>query len=211
MDSLKKLWGWYKTGDYWVKLQLDSNGKVILSPLSSGLIPQYLIAKWDYVHGAIPTGWSLYEAGGYSTDKCEDGTAYATCAYAGYPPSNAFDNDDVTYWSTYGVCSAPTVGIWYDFGEGVSWAIIKVRMKYMIDRGMKKFKIQGSNNGIDWIDLKDATGLNTTEWQEWTFVNTTPYRYIQMIASESWDTVNGYIALYEVEMIALAPAWIIKD
>lgn len=35
MGSLKKLWGWYPTGEKWVKLQVDSTGKVLLSSIQA--------------------------------------------------------------------------------------------------------------------------------------------------------------------------------
>ncbi|MBA7584276.1 hypothetical protein ES708_26229 [subsurface metagenome] len=35
MGSLKKLWGWYPTGSKWVKLQVDSTGKVLLSSIQT--------------------------------------------------------------------------------------------------------------------------------------------------------------------------------
>lgn len=35
MGSLKKLWGWYPAGNEWVKLQVDSTGKVLLSSIQT--------------------------------------------------------------------------------------------------------------------------------------------------------------------------------
>lgn len=35
MGSLKKLWGWYPTGNKWIKLQVDSNGRVLLSSIQT--------------------------------------------------------------------------------------------------------------------------------------------------------------------------------
>jgi len=177
----------------------------------SGLVHQHLIAQWDYVNGAIPTGWSLYEAGEYSIDKCVGGTATATCdAGDAVSPPKAFDDNEGTFWSTNVTCSVPDLYLRYDFGAGESHAITRVRMKNVDGWGMKTFKIQGSNNAIDWTDLKSCNGLDTTDWQNFDFDNTTAYRYIQMIASESWQG-SGYIAEYEVEMMITEICLIKKD
>ncbi|MBA7530540.1 hypothetical protein ES705_22748 [subsurface metagenome] len=67
---------------------------------------------------------------------------------------------------------------------------------------MKTFKIQGSNDAISWTDLKSCSSDDNSNWQEWTFSNTTAYRYIQMIASESWDIEYGGICeVSEAEMM----------
>lgn len=55
MGSLKKLWGWYPTGEKWVKLKVDSTGKVLISSIQTKA-KAYLSA--DQLN--IPTGaWTL--------------------------------------------------------------------------------------------------------------------------------------------------------
>ncbi|GAI29730.1 unnamed protein product, partial [marine sediment metagenome] len=65
MGSLKKLYGYYKAGDKWIPVLVAVSGKIVISAIPghhllheiggsdevSGLIPQYLIAKWDHAYG----------------------------------------------------------------------------------------------------------------------------------------------------------------
>lgn len=172
-------------------------------------IPQNLIAFWDLDNGAIPTGWSLYEAGGWSEDKCINGTVSESSFQAGYDGSKAFDDSLITYWAS--VNSAPPHWIKYDFNVGVSWVIEKVTMQSnAVGSGPEDYIIAGSNDDIEWTNLASGTFLNNVLAQEVTFENITAYRYIRLYFSTSYSG-GGTIHIAEISMNIKTLPLIIKD
>lgn len=213
MGSLKKLHGWYVTGEEWLPIKVDADGKVVLSPESSGLIPQYLIAKWDYTYGAIPAGWSLYESGGYSADLLTGGTPSAdSVAVAGFEADKACDNNAGTGW---GSNNAGFPHWWeYDFGSGITYSITKLTLLASAQGGqaaLKDFILQGSNDNIDWNTVYTGQQANNLNIQTYTFDNSIEYRYYKINVTSTWYTSNNVIVIGEVEMMKLLASEIIKD
>lgn len=211
MGSLKKLWGWYPTDSAWLPIKVDANGKVVLSSLSSGLIPQYLIAKWDYANGAIPTGWSLYADGDYSADLLTGGTASADSEFgAGYEAAKACDDNAATKWVST-VTAFPH--FWkYDFV--VSYIIRQLTIKSPMGTGgiyLKDFTLQGSINNADWTTVYTGQMANNENVQTFTFDNSNSYRYYKINGTSMWNAdATTTMQIWECEMMELATINIIK-
>ncbi|GAI28658.1 unnamed protein product, partial [marine sediment metagenome] len=171
-------------------------------------------AKWDHAYGDIPTGWSFYavDSAGYSIDKCVDGTATASSAYAGQPASYAFDDNEATYWQS----STDALPQWikYDFGDA-AWEIEKLRIYPLFTAGhacCNTFVLESSNNNVDWDELLSDTAADTDAWKEYTFLNDTAYRYIRLTVTSSHHP-SGWSIFNEIEMMITLTIidWIIKD
>ena len=136
----------------------------------------------------------------YSDDICEGGTPSAQDFWGGYPASNAFDGNESTYW--YGTGGPPQFPNWlkYDFGSGNEKTVIKLRIKSLYN-GLKNGYFQGSNDDSSWDNLYTFTNESTsTAWKDFTFTNTTAYRYYRVYFSDAWNT-GVPIGIYEVEMM----------
>jgi len=139
----------------------------------------------------------------YGADKCSGGTA-SSGSTNGNLPSWAFADDaSSSFWM-----SSSTGGIdylEYDFGSGVSWAINKVRILPRTDGltyAPKTFTIKGSNNDSTWTTLATVTGQTGWSigvWREFTFTNSTAYRYIKIDVTAVDG--GGYNSIAEVEMV----------
>lgn len=214
MGNLKKLHGYYPTTPEWLPIKVDADGKVVLSPDSSGLIPQYLIAKWDYNYGAIPTGWSLYETGDYSNDLLTGGTPSAdSFVGAGFEADKACDNNASTYWQS---ASTALPHWWkYNLSAAVSHIITKLTISGRAITGnllIKDFTLQGSNDNISYTVIYTGTMANSTGVQTFTFDNNVSYRYYKVnITSTYYTPEPNVVEVFEFEMMKLLPAWIIKD
>ena len=117
-----------------------------------------------------------------TTDRLTGGTVSASSIESGtYVATRAVDNNESTDWR-------PAFGVpqWikYDFGAGVSWAIGKVRIKQTsATYSINAFKVQGSNNNIDWTDLYSDNYPNSTDWQTYTWEEANEYRYVRIYIS----------------------------
>ena len=113
--------------------------------------------------------------------KADSGTS---SAYA----YKAFDNNESTWWA-----SSTGIGSWLEYCFTVAKTVTKFYIKagYSSNSsGVKSFKIQGSNNETQWIDLTDEITLpNTSGGAEYTgeLKNTSYYKYYRFYA-----TTNSY-------------------
>jgi hypothetical protein len=90
----------------------------------------------------------------------------------------AFDHN-ITATST-GLCFGDYVGseIGFDFGASFPHAIQKLRFMGLYANGVpKSFTVKGSNGGAT-DTLYIGTGTTSLDWQEFTWTNSTEYRYI---------------------------------
>jgi hypothetical protein len=133
------------------------------------------------------------------TDRCTGGTVTACHYHPSYPETNAFDNNTETQWNTVDQCTVPNQWIKYDFGVGVSWNIGQLKIYIKVGEGPKDFTVQGSNNDSDYTVIYTGQTTDGTGWQTFSFVNTTPYRYIKINQTTSWHP-SGYNGIMEIEM-----------
>jgi len=144
------------------------------------------LAQAAYVGDAITYG---------TTDRLTGGTATADDEVYG-PPTTAVDNNESTAWTN----SVGGNDWWkYDSGVGVTWAWGKFRCKpnnSPTAYGPNGFRIYGSNDDSSYTLLYDGNMANNSDWQEWTWVNSTKYRYIKF---NPYSGYGGVYSLWEIE------------
>jgi len=136
------------------------------------------------------------------------GTPSAKNARVGNEATKFVDGNTATYCIDD---SAPT-GAWfkYDLGAGVTKKVVKVRTINLANSAynFKNFNIDGSNNDSDWATLASPTMDEATyEWQEFTFTNTTGYRYYRIIGTGANTLPTIAIFLSEMEMFEKPSAY----
>ncbi len=81
----------------------------------------------------------------------------------------------------------------YDFGAGESYIFRKYGMRHVTANfGGKDILVQGSNDWSSFTTLKSAQTVNDTNYQEWTFDNSTAYRYIRFYNTNGWSSGEWY-------------------
>lgn len=133
----------------------------------------------------------------YTIDLCTDGSSFSDGDYADHGHALAFDDDTGTEW--WSDTSAVPMYIGYQCSS--AHAFVKLRIKAAANRVPNAFKVQGSNNGSDYDDLKSDNMADNADWQEFTWTNTTKYSYVRIyITSLHAPTYVGRVA--EIEVMA---------
>jgi hypothetical protein len=116
------------------------------------------------------------------------------------------DNNGYGYTEMWYAHQSPPNWIKFDFGAGNAKVIVKYRMAtndtYVYGYAPEDFVLEGSNNDSDWTTLDTQTGINnwiTSEWKEFTFSNTTAYRYYRLTSTKSQGVQTGTI-IQELEL-----------
>jgi len=140
----------------------------------------------------------------YGSDILTDGTATASSVYDDnplYAAEKAVD-DSLEAADRWLSKVNQNTGWWkYDLGVGVTKIVCKFRYYgYTANQQIKDFTIQGSNNDSDYDVLLTETAANVQSWQEWTFSNSTAYRYYKVVWT-SIITANNYAGALEMEMM----------
>lgn len=152
-------------------------------------VPRYFV-------GAPGYGPDLITGGTPSADsEATDGTSYAAF--------RACDNNEGTYWAS-GDGPAPYPHWWkYDFGSAK--VVTKLRIKAK-DGDLKGFILQGSPNDSTWYTVHSGQQAWDDNWQDYTFANTTAYRYYRIYsAGPNWPG-HGWMQIFEIEMMESEPA-----
>jgi hypothetical protein len=121
----------------------------------------------------------------------------ASTTYLTQTPNLAFDNSTSTFWETR---TAGTQWIQCELTEAI--AVTKFRLYSGGTNRIRAYNLQGSNNLTDWTELWTGENPNLTQWNEYTFTNTTAYKYFRWNVTSRWST-NIYI--YELELFANLP------
>lgn len=115
----------------------------------------------------------------------------ASSTYSSYYPSNAFDGS--------------TSSMWYTRTSGEQW--IQVSTVRPIRLGgfrwylgsnyrPKDFKVQGSDDGVNWTDLFTGTSDDTQGWKEYYWQYADAYLYHRWTITTRF---SSYLYLYEIE------------
>ncbi|KKU36349.1 MAG: hypothetical protein UX48_C0007G0014, partial [Candidatus Azambacteria bacterium GW2011_GWB1_46_27] len=92
----------------------------------------------------------------------------------------------------------------YNLGTGITKTVVKLRIytyKDVTGAGLKDFTLQGSNNDSDYTVIYTGAATDVADtWQEFTFTNSTAYRYYKVNATTNYRPDN-YITFWEVEMM----------
>jgi hypothetical protein len=142
-------------------------------------------------------------AGSYGTTFCIGGTASADSVNGGEIAANAFDNNTATFWTS--ALIAMPHWLKYDLSAGIT----KIGRKYRItprrsgdSNGVPKdFKLQGSNDDSIWTDLDSQTNQSWADDtpKEYTFSNSTAYRYYRLYITNSFG--GTYVQIKELEIM----------
>lgn len=141
----------------------------------------------------------------YGLDVCTGGTASADSELSGeYPASKAFDNDVTSNNLWDSANTAYPHWLKYDLGAGVSKIVAKLRILPHQDEnnGERAFVFAGSNNDSSYTDIYSGELAQSETWQDFTFSNSTPYRYYRMTWSTTYVATN-YCGIHEVEMMEI--------
>ncbi len=142
--------------------------------------------------------------GTYGSDLCSGGTASASSYYQTYTPDRAFDDQTTTEWLSDN--SLPGY-LQYDFGEGNNKRIAKYRIYYehpsSYDHSPNDWTFEASNDGSTWttLDTQTGQGWSGNGWKEYTFSNTTQYRYYRIYITDNTGSSDNYVQINETEMM----------
>ena len=129
-------------------------------------------------------------------------------SHADYPGTKAFDNAVTTTGRWLPKISAlPDVYVAYEFAGGASHVVqayqIWNHVTYSVDiRAPKDFNLQGSSNGVDWVELDTQT--NQVSWASgearlYMFSNTVAYSHFKLnITANNGDSL--YTGFCELEL-----------
>lgn len=169
--------------------------------ISLDVIDGQLIATREFENrSAAGYGQNILSGGTISADS---GVASSDVPY-GYGWNMAGDGIEGSRWSS----SGPMPHWWkYDLGAGVTKVVRKIRLlggNILGDGDLgafKDFKLQGSNNDSTWDDIFSGTQANDFTWQEYTFANSTPYRYYRVYITSTYRLDAATAVLAEVQMM----------
>lgn len=136
----------------------------------------------------------------YGSDICTGGAATASSTYNTYVAGNAFDDNEGTRWIS-AQYSEPPQWIKYNLGVGVTKVVGKLRLKDA-HAWIKDFILQGSNNDSDWDNIYTGQVAQNNNWQEFTFPNSTAYRYYRFYMTSDWGDPWG-ASIWEMEMMEI--------
>jgi len=152
------------------------------------------------------------------TDRLTGGSCSSS---SNYSSSNlcgkAIDDDAVnTWWASN---NSETMPQWwkYDFGAGTSWAIGKLRMASLdYDPGPNAFTVHGSNNDSDWTELYSGNKTEPAGFQDFTWENSTEYRYIRVTITSVYGGNHCTVREFEAfEQLAVSGGilnwWFFKE
>jgi len=147
-----------------------------------------------------------------NTDVCSGGTSDAESEWgSSYVSDYAFDDDTTTLW---GNDSHIPTWLEYDFGAGNAKIINRYRIFESngdpvwtsLNFCPRDWQFQGSNDGSSWITLDSRSGesWSSAGWKEYSFSNTTPYRYYRIYITQGND--GNDVMIWEMEMYEAASA-----
>jgi len=120
-----------------------------------------------------------------STDSFTGGTASASTAFGANTAAQGVDNNNSTYWQADEAGSGDPSTWKYDLGSGNGVALVKYSMRARATGGRwpTDWTFEGSNNDSSWttLDTKSSETFTNGQRREFTFTNTTSYRYYRFV------------------------------
>lgn len=132
--------------------------------------------------------------------SCGAGTViYSTQYSSTYSAAKAFDEDTSDYWRPSTADVPQYIG--KDFGSAIT--IGKIRVYLNASYSPNAYKIQGSDNGVDYNDVHSGNFVNITGWAEVTFAAAT-YRYWRLYIT---SITGSYMYIKEFEFYRQRPTY----
>lgn len=192
---------YYYDNSSWQKLGQGASGWNFDNPtISCDSINRVVIGKSSGTGiFQVITDWAT---GTYGADVCTGGTESSQENAAGKPASEAFDNDNATYWSNDG-----NLPVWlqYSFGADNGKVIAAYRIYYeggSYDASPKEWEFQASDDGLVWTTIDSRNGENWTgnSWKLYTFSNTARYEHYRILIYDNKGVSDDYVYINEMEM-----------
>lgn len=138
----------------------------------------------------------------YTENLCTDSSKCTVdSTRSGFTPDVMFDGEgDPSVESSYWESQLNHNDHWVNYDHG-NKKIAKLKMIVHSGRGLTDFKVQASNNGSSWVDLK--IGQATTypsAWFEFTWDSEVSYRYWRILCTNA-ENGDGGISIGEVQMM----------
>ena len=134
------------------------------------------------------------------------GSVTFSASHDQYPGPLAFDDGGDLQGSRWLPLQSefPNVFIQYDFGSARSITQYTIQNQDFdfAPRSPKDWKLQGSNDATDWVDVDTVTEeTDWTAWEKRTFAVDTPgdYRYYKLLISAA-NGANTYLGIGEIEL-----------
>ena len=134
-------------------------------------------------------------------DILTGGTATASTTESGHPASDAVDDNLSTRWNNNNSLPA-----WwkYDLGVGNSATPTYLCLYKVSYDQLKTFTLSGSNNDVDWDELiSDVVPPGLNVWREYSFSNSTAYRYFKIDMPDSYS--GTWVSIGEIELYESTP------
>lgn len=237
-DTSRQMYGYCPETTAWHYIRVNNVGEIVIDPIDTDKIedgavtptklswtpvPQYLIAYWDPADGAIPTGWSLYEAGEYA-----DETVAMTAADAPSPNVLTWSTNLTVYYGWYTFDHSayfwttdtgnPTGWVKFDFGVIADFYLARYTIQIPdyadeIDRAPRDWTLQGSVNDTDWDILDTQTDIVFANSEKKTFDVAgiaTKYRYYKLDVTDNNGDASK-LHIQEIELMSEGVKKIQKD
>lgn len=130
----------------------------------------------------------------YTTDLCTDYSKITASSFTtSYTPSKAIDNDisNASAWYTDQALPA-----WIKYEFDTPKKIVKYTMLGTWQESPKNWKLQGSNDNVNWTDVHTVSNANVYTKKEYTFINNNSYTYYRFYIT---GTVGA--SIHEIEMM----------
>lgn len=143
----------------------------------------------EYTPGGTTYGTDFTGGKTYSADSILDPPSFSA--------NKAFDDYTTTSWASSSAAYPHWIKV--DLGSNTTKTARKLRIyKSQLDR-LKTFKLQGSNNDSNWTDIYSGVASQTTGWLEYTFDNSTAYRYYRIYGTDSYS--DAFMQIGEIELM----------
>ena len=146
--------------------------------------------------------WKRTTEEDWSANRCTGGTV--TAEDENLPNEGAAKAFDANYETKWIAPANQTPWIAYQFAASATYIIQRYRITAgndFLDRDIKSWQFQGSNNGSDWDTLHTVTNEffgPRYEQRDYYFKNNTAYEYYRINVTANWG--SGDCQLMEIEM-----------